>query len=1234
MTAPSVGSRFQILRRLGQGGMGVVYEALDRERNQRVALKTLHALDAQGLLQLKNEFSVLLDLHHPNLVRLGELVSHDEQWFFTMELVDGTDLLTHVRWPSVSLFGPRADAPTMGRGEPIAGAMPRAPPTSEAAQFDEGRLRSAMAQLAAAVTALHEAGKVHRDIKPSNVLVDRAGRLVLLDFGLATDARGATSWTDLRPVGTAAYMAPEQASSNAVGPAADWYSVGVVLYEALTGRLPFVGTPIAMLLDKQRGEPPPPRAVVPGTPADLDALCVDLLRFDPRERPSGADSLRRLGGELVADRRPSTSAAGHAPFVGRDRELAAIESAFAATSEAPVTLLVTGESGVGKSALVRRFTESLGADVIVLAGRCYERASVPYKALDGIVDALVRTLRRLPKDQVPAVLPRRPDLLPLVFPVLGRVEAIAAARGARQKDALDPQQLRAQAFAALRELLSRLALWRRVVVVIDDLHWADADSLALLGELLRPVDGPLVLVLGTMRTHGEDDADLARMRAAVDGDVRILELGGLGENDASRLVRDLVRRAGGASAERQAAIVREALGHPLFLDELVRHAMAHGAPEGVSFDDALWARACALDTTSRNVLSLVCAARGRFSQDVAARAAGIDHGALERVVSLLRVSNLVRTAGARASDAIEPYHDRVREAVWARLDDGARRWAHERLAIAIGSSDAPDAETLAEHWLEAGEVDRAARLFVQAAMSAGASLAFAHAARLYAIALETGRFDDAERCSLYARLGDALASAGQGKAAADAYDAAARGSGGSDALEWRRRAADQLLRSGHIDAGLAMVTGVLAQVDMELPRTPRRALMSLLLRRAHLRLRGLRFEEREPGTIAASELTRIDVCWSVGVGLGVVDHIRGADFQTRNVLLSLDAGEPYRVARALALEAGFASATGGPGAARAAQLLARARELARRIGHPNALAYVTATAGITSFMIGEWARTLPALAEAETILREQCTGVTWELDNVHVFQLSTLYALGHIREMTLRHPELLREATQRGDLYAATVLRTGACNSVWLVADSPERAREEVDGAMRQWSNAGVHVQHVYELIARAQIDLYEGHPDVALGRLDRGLATLGASMLLRVQIFRLSLLDLDARVSIAAALQKRPESAPRVALLRRAERDLGAIDREGMTWAQDLAMLQRGCLAAARSDREGARRAIVDAIARFTLRESRFLRNVARLRLSSLDGTPDAEPIAALAADRAVNPRRVAAGLAPWQEE
>src|SRR5207247_1187890 len=119
---------------------------------------------------------------------------------------------------------------------------------------------------------LHTAGVVHRDIKPSNVLVDASGRVVLLDFGLAqTAARQGDS--DVRVVGTADYMAPEQASGRKVGPEADWYSIGCILYEALTGGVPFSGAPLDVLLQKQGAEPLPPRSVAPGTPPDLDALC-------------------------------------------------------------------------------------------------------------------------------------------------------------------------------------------------------------------------------------------------------------------------------------------------------------------------------------------------------------------------------------------------------------------------------------------------------------------------------------------------------------------------------------------------------------------------------------------------------------------------------------------------------------------------------------------------------------------------------------------------------------------------------------------------------------------------------------------------------------------------------------------------------------------------------------------------------------------------------------------------
>src|SRR5262245_29745083 len=184
---------------------------------------------------------------------------------------------------------------------------------------EESRLRHALRQLAQAVHALHQADKLHRDLKPSNVLVTPEGRVVVLDFGLSAElpSSGLYHSSQHHLVGTVAYMAPEQAACDPVTAASDWYSVGVMLYEALTGHLPFEGSHVDVLIDKQHHEPRPPTVYVQDIPEDLKWLCIDLLRRDPGQRPYGSEIIRRLGDATAAPMK----AAPVRPFVGRERHL-------------------------------------------------------------------------------------------------------------------------------------------------------------------------------------------------------------------------------------------------------------------------------------------------------------------------------------------------------------------------------------------------------------------------------------------------------------------------------------------------------------------------------------------------------------------------------------------------------------------------------------------------------------------------------------------------------------------------------------------------------------------------------------------------------------------------------------------------------------------------------------------------------------------------------------------------
>jgi eukaryotic-like serine/threonine-protein kinase len=1244
--------RFEVQGRLGAGGYGVVYRVMDRERNIPVALKTLRNVAPRALVRFKQEFRALADVSHPNLVTLYELSSHDHQWFFTMELVDGVNFLWYVRGAAY----PAESSPTSAVSPPTGSDLraffdhpeeePRPLVPAPEGTLDLDRLRHALPQLAEGVLTLHEAGKLHRDIKPSNVLVTRGGRVVVLDFGLVADIAPAHTHT-VDMVGTPAYMSPEQVAGLPLTRASDWYNVGALLYQALTGQLPFTGPPLEVMRRKQEREPPPPREVAPDVPADLDALCQDLLRRDPARRPSGAEVMSVLKGTPGAGP-VAVAVAPASVFVGRDPHLAVLREAFARLkSGRGLTVAVHGASGMGKTALVRRFLDELKAEeaeAVVLVGRCYERESVPYKALDALVDALSRFLRRLPAAQAEAFLPHDILALARVFPVLRQVEAVNRARRA-VLEIPDSLELRRRAFAALRELLVRLADRRPLVLFIDDLQWGDADSAALLEELLRPPDPPALLLIGCYRSEEALTSPLLKAilpkRLAPEStlEVRDIVVGELSAAESSELALALVAGEAQGRQARAEAIARESRGNPYFIEELARYGSAPAA--NVTFDRVLETRVARLAPGARRLLDMVAVAGAPVEAGVACRAAELEQES-ESVLAALRAGHLVRTRSAPGRQEIETYHDRIRDAVVARLEPETLRECHRRLVSALLASGRAAPEALAMHSLAAGDPDSAAEFAGAAAAKASEALAFDRAADLYRFALQLGHGTPAEQAKVQVQLGDALANAGRGAEAAQAYLSAAMASGPVLSVELHRRAAQQFYVSGHIEDGLRVLTHVLAKLDMTLPATARQALLSLFFRRAQIRLRGLRFAERHESEIAGQDLLRIDTCWAVGVSMGPLDMVRGADFQARHLLLALRAGEPYRIARALAMEANYVAMRGNKGRARARRLLQASQTLAQRVRHPYAIGLATLTAGNAAWLDGRWRDARGLCESAEQILREQCTGVrVWEILIAQLFGLASMFFLGEVDALSRRLPRLLEEAEGRGSLLRAAYLRVGFCSHVaWLAADDPTRARQEIEQGLSAWRQGSFDYLQLWVRGAQTDIALYSGEPPLASPPVGKPWRAFAHALDRFVQTGYIRGLDSRARRRLAAAAHATGPGERRT-LVQGAEGHARAILREKTRWGDPLALLLRAGAAATRGEPERAVPLLESAEDGFVAAEMALHTAAARRRRGELVGGDAGRSLLAsadswMSSQGIKNPARMTAMLAPgrWRAD
>jgi len=1188
--------------------MGVVYEAVDRDRSVSLALKTLRTMNAKSRLRFKNEFRALQDIRHRNLVDLGELVEDDGRLFFTMELLEGVDFLEFVR-PGASR-GTAASA-TTGTLAAVGTSLSSVEPTcatvtgssisysapvlnSNAARgvLDLERLREALAQLAQGVCQLHQAGKIHRDIKPSNVMVTREGRLVLLDFGLVLDADRGTREGALE--GTAAFMAPEQARGGEVGPAADWYAVGTMLYEALTGQRPFTGPTRDVLLRKQTLAPARASERSVDVPPELDDLCMRLLSLAPSLRPDGREILRVLG---VATGTGSVQTGER--FVGRQGELQTLHDAFAASRErGGLAVLAHGPSGVGKSALVQQFTAEIATehpDALVLSGRCYEREFVPYKAVDDLIDSLVLHLDELPEAERRPLLPDSFPLLGHVFPVVRRLGGVTLPPD--HSDAVSkPHLLRADAFAALRELLTRLGRRQPVVLAIDDLQWAGADGLALLSDVLAPPTPPSVMLLATVRTANREHLlTVDELRASLPGDVRELAVGPLSDRDARQLIEE--SQPGDGAPTDIEALIRETGGHPLFLGVALRHRRSDAAsPATVSLAEALAARIATLRPESRSLLATLAVATKPIRQQWATTAAELAPEQLASALSELVPNHLVRTYGLRGSDLVEPYHDRVRTAMVETLDESALTSTHRRLAETLERVDGHDAEALSAHWLGAGDRERALHYTLAAVVRSERALAFDRAADQLRTAL-TLVDEPATRRPLHVRLGRALQHAGRGREAADAYLAGVDGAKQAERMDLQRRAGEQLLVSGHFEPGFEAMASVLSEIGERLPRTARESVTSALWQRLRLKVRGVRFKERDPSAVAPADIMRLNVFQSISDGMAMADNIRATDFQVRTLIQALRCGLPDRIARALFVEAVFRASMGGRGLAAADRISARGADIVARLDTDYLRGMEAFCHGAVAHFRGHYVDSCNHFEVAEALFRDHTTGTAWELSSVRFLLVYGLRVRGRIAEVVARYRHHTRDAQQRGDLYMESTL-TRACPIVYFAADEPERALSEIERVSWLPAESGsYHLQHWYELQAAGEALLYQRDAGNATETLADDFRKLDRSLLQRVQVIRAEVTFLKGRLELASATGS----------ARTARRIARRIAREGippaLTWS---AMIAAGACARF-GDSEGLASALDRAVALADAADMELCAAAARRRRAQLGGD-DAE--------------------------
>lgn len=738
-------------------------EKLDRD--VAVAVIKTDGLDEAGLSRVKREAQAMGRLgDHPNIVTVFDIGDDGGQPYIVSQYMGGGDL---------------------------DGMLSRAPdrrlPISEAIRITQ--------QVQQGMAHAHDRGIIHRDLKPGNIWLTedpsagsgQAQTAKIGDFGLAVALDRSRLTMEGMMVGTVAYMAPEQALGRQPDARSDLYSLGCVVYEMVTGRAPFLGDdPVAIISQHINTAPVAPSWHNPEVPRALESLVLRLLAKDPNERPENAAAIPQALQAIVDTASTTAPAAAESDvnpldrlaggiFVGREKEMdelrAGLEDSLSGRGR---LLMLVGEPGIGKTRTSEELATYAGLrNMQVVWGRCYEGEGAPaYWPWVQIIRSYVH--EKDPKELASEMGPGAADIAQVVSEVKERLPGLPA------PPTLEPDQARFRLFDSITTFLKNASKGTPLMVVLDDMHWADKPSLLLLQFLARELRGSRLLVLGTYR-----DVELRRGHPLSqtlgelgrEGLTHRITLRGLTEQDVKRFIE--ITSGAKPPAALVEAVYRETEGNPFFVNEVVRLLVADGRlehaesvtswsvtiPQGVR--EVVGRRLDHLSDECNRALTMGAVIGREFDLKTLEKAIGqADEGRMtgDRLLEVLE-----EAVGARVinevPNRIDHYsftHALIRETLYEELSTARRVRVHRQIAQVLEEEAEANLSQLAYHFSEAaqgGDVEKAIDYLARAAERALAMTAYEEAAGHYERALQVMELDasasDEQRCDILMALGDA-----------------------------------------------------------------------------------------------------------------------------------------------------------------------------------------------------------------------------------------------------------------------------------------------------------------------------------------------------------------------------------------------------------------------------------------------------------------------------------------------